>query len=362
MPGDDGTVIFQKASPGGSGPGRNRRTAFVFAVLLALGVLFLGSVWWASRFYETTDDAFLAGAVSNVAPQVPGRVVQVLAQDNQSVRAKEVLVRLDRAPYLAKSAQSRAELAEAGRRLQEAVSQHQAALATAEQARADASSAEAQADNAATDLGRYDQLARTGAVSQQARDNAQTLARTTASALTASRKRIAAAEAQAALAAAQIETARAAVDRYRAALDKDLLDLAYTEIRAGLDGKVTRKAVEPGDYLQPGQTVMSLVGASVWVVANFKETQIKNMRPGNPVAIVVDAYPDHVFKGRVDSIQAGTGAAFSLLPPQNASGNFVKVVQRVPVKITFELGPGEDAMHLAPGMSVLPRVDVRGAR
>lgn len=342
-------------------PPRKSR-AVVKAALAVLAVCALGASgawWWHARSFETTDNAFITAHVTSVSPQVGGRVLEVLVQDNQKVEAGDVLIRLDKAPFTVKADQARANLNESRQKLEEARSQHQVALAAAAQARADAASAEAQAANAATDLKRYRNLVNSGAVSQQAHDNAETLAHTTSSALLGARKHLAAAEAQAGLAAAQILTAQAGVEKSRAALDQALLDLSYTETKAQVGGRVTKKAVEPGDYVQTGQAVLGLVQDDVWVVANFKETQLQDMRPGQPVSISVDAYPGEEFQGHVDSFQAGTGAAFSLLPPQNATGNYVKVVQRVPVKIVFDLAPAEAGMHLAPGMSVVPRVKVR---
>ncbi|MBF0482152.1 MAG: HlyD family secretion protein [Desulfovibrionaceae bacterium] len=341
-------------------PGRKRSGAPValIALLAVLAACGAGLWWWRSQGYESTDDAFIAGHVASVSPRVAGRVVETPVDDNQSVPAGGVLVRLDPDTFKVKCNQAEADVSEAEQKLQEARARHLAALASAEQSKADAVAIEAGAANAATDLFRYNHLIDSGAVSQQARDNADTASRTTAATLQAARKRQAAAEAQAAVAAAQVKTAEAGVDKFRAALEQARLELSYTEVKASVAGRVTNKAVEPGDYLQPGQAVMSLVRDDVWVVANFKETQLTRMRPGQSVAIGVDAFPDHEFTGRVESLQAGTGAAFSLLPPQNASGNYVKVVQRVPVKIVFDQPPGED-YHLAPGMSVVPRVRVR---
>ncbi len=349
----------QAMAPNKNNRARGRAAIVVVALLAVAALAATGVWWWHARAFEETDDAFIAGHVTNVSSQVAGRVQEVLVDDNMPVRTGDVLVRLDPATFQAKLDQSKADLVEAEQKLREAISQHQASLAQAEQAKADATSAEAQAANASTDLSRYNQLVHSGAVSQQARDNAETLARTTSSSHQAARKHVAAAEAQAALAAAQIETARAVVEKFKAALEKDRLDLSYTEIKARVNGRITKKSVEPGDFVQVGQSMLNLVQDDIWVVANFKETQLKGMKPGQPVDITVDAYPDHPFKGRVDSIQAGTGAVFSLLPPQNASGNYVKVVQRVPVKIVFDLLPTEAEMHLAPGMSVVPRVKVR---
>lgn len=339
---------------------RPRKTATMVIALLAVAVVAGAGLWWLqTRAFETTDDAFITGRVTSVSSQVAGRVLEVLVADNQRIAAGDLLVRLDPATFQVKRDQALANLHESGQKLQEARSQHLAALAAAEQAKADASSAQAQATNASTDLTRYNKLVESGAVSQQAKDNADTLSRTTSSALQAAHKRIAAAEAQAALAGTQIQTAEAVVEKNQAALEQAKLDLAYSEIKVLVGGRVTKKSVEPGDYVQVGQSMMNLVQDELWVVANFKETQLQGMRPGQPVDITVDAYPGHRFTGHVDSLQAGTGAAFSLLPAQNATGNYVKVVQRVPVKIVFDLLPAESGMHLAPGMSVVPRVRVR---
>ena len=328
----------------------------LLAVTAAAGA---GIWWWQTRAYETTDDAFITGRITAVSSQVAGRVLEVPVADNQKVAAGDLLVRLDPATFQVKRDQALANLHESEQKLQEARSQHLASLAAVEQAKADAASAQAQAANASTDLGRYNKLVASGAVSQQSKDNADTLSRTTSSTLQAAYKRIVASEAQAALAGTQIQTALAVVEKNRAALEQANLDLAYSEIKTLVSGRVTKKSVEPGDYVQVGQAIMSLVQDEIWVVANFKETQLQGMRPGQHVDITVDAYPDHRFTGHVDSLQAGTGAAFSLLPAQNATGNYVKVVQRVPVKIVFDLQPAEAGMHLAPGMSVVPKVRVR---
>ena len=342
-------------------PTRRKRNWTLIALLVVLGLAAASGagMWWLhAQTYETTDDAFITGHVATVSAQVPGRVGAVLVDDNQKVNAGDVLVKLDQETFAVKVNQAKADLKESEQKLEETRSGHLAALATVEQIKADATSAQAQMANAVTDLSRYNHLIVSGAVSQQARDNADTLSRTTAAGLQSARKHVAAAEAQAALAATQIQTAEAGVAKYRAALEQAQLDLSYTEIKARVSGRVTKKSVEPGDYVQVGQAILNLVSDNIWIVANFKETQLKGMRPGQPVTLTVDAYPEHEFKGHVDSLQAGTGAAFSLLPPQNASGNYVKVVQRVPVKIVFDLQPGESEMHLAPGMSVAPKVRV----
>jgi len=158
---------------------------------------------------------------------------------------------------------------------------------------------------------------------------------------------------------AQVEAARGRLAQAAATLSQAELNLGYATVRAPVGGRITKKVVEVGQVVQPGQVLLSMVGLDdVWVVANFKETSLAHVRPGQRATIQVDTHPGVVFKARVDSIQAGSGAVFSLLPPENATGNFVKVVQRIPVKLVFE--PGENSRHLlVPGMSVIPIIDIR---
>ncbi len=155
-----------------------------------------------------------------------------------------------------------------------------------------------------------------------------------------------------------LDSTRAASEEAAAQLDQAKLNLGYTKITAPVSGRITRKNVEPGDYVETGQTLFSIAPHEIWVVANFKETQLAHMRPGQPVTIRIDAFPGRVFHGHVDSLQSGTGARFSLLPAENATGNYVKVVQRLPVKILFDEPPEVQALF-APGLSVVPEVEVR---
>jgi membrane fusion protein (multidrug efflux system) len=196
------------------------------------------------------------------------------------------------------------------------------------------------------------------AVSQQALDDAVAAARRTAAALIAAQKGLEAAEAQFGVTKSQIETAEAALRSAAAQADQARLDLSYTEVTASEAGTIAHKNVSPGDYVQIGQNLIALVPLKIWITANFKETQLDLMRAGQPVEIRIDAYPGQTFHGHVDSFQRGSGPAFSLLPPENATGNFVKVVQRVPVKIVFD-DPPDASRPLGPGMSVVPRVKVR---
>jgi membrane fusion protein (multidrug efflux system) len=290
---------------------------------------------------------------------------------------------------------------------QSRVSQSASAVSTAQaavnQATAQLTAAQAEATRANADVARYQALYAKDEVSQQRLDAAIATAQTANAQVEAARQRVAAAQAQVAEARsaesaqaenarraatqiggaqagvgealgrlaqantapqqvavneAQVSTAGANIAQLQAAVEQAELELSYTKIYAPEDGRVTRKTVEQGALVQPGQPLLALVTGEIWVTANFKEDQIGKLRPGQPVEIDVDAYPDKVFKGEVESIQAGTGAAFSLLPPENATGNYVKVVQRVPVKIKFDEPPDPNHM-LAPGMSVVPEVRIK---
>ncbi len=346
----------------GNGNGARRRAVVWLILLLVAGIGFVpGSRVlrkWMS--HETTEDAFIEGPVVQVASQVAGRVLKVNVADNQQVAAGQVLVELDPVDYRSALAQSEAALAVARSQVEEARAGLAVAEASVGQAEAEVRVAETTAQNAEADLKRYQELAKTSAISSQTVDTAQAAARNAAARIEASRKQLAAARSQVGSANARVLSSQAAVRESETKVDQARQKLSYTQIKAQTPGRVTRKSVEPGNYVNTGQALMAVVGRPVWVVANFKETQLGKMRPGQPVEVRVDAFPGRVLPARVDSIQAGTGSRFSLLPPENATGNFVKVVQRVPVKITFE--PSADPAVLAlltPGMSVVPEVLVK---
>lgn len=323
------------------------------AVAVVLVVVAARYYAW-SRRHESTDDAFVDCHVVRVAPRVAGRARRVLVDDNQNVRAGDLLLEIDPADLRTALDRAHAARAQTQGRLAEAHAQLLVAEATEAQAGADIVAARAQADNAATDLARY-RATRTGAVSRQSVDAAATAATRSSAEVLVREKAKAAATAQIALARAQILSAEADLGDAEAAVAYAALQLSYTEVHAAEAGRVTLKSVTAGDYVQVGQQLFALVPDRVWVTANFKETQVRRLRPGQPVTIHIDAYARD-FRGRVDSIQAGSGAAFSLLPPENATGNYVKVVQRVPVKIVFD--EPTDEVLLGPGMSVEPTVTV----
>ena len=292
-----------------------------------------------------------------VSPRVPGFVTKLLVQDNQRVKAGDVLVELDPKDYEARVAQARADLATARAQSEQAKAQIAVEEAKAEQQQAAVAAVEAEKLRAEADLKRFEAV-ETRAVSQSQRDLAQAQARSTTANLEVSRNQAKAAVAQVALSRVSADAAAARVEQAQALLDLAELNLSYTRVTAAVDGRVTMRTVEPGINVQAGQALMALVPEEVWIVANFKETQLAYMRTNQPVTIRIDAYPGHKFKGRVDSIQSGTGARFSLLPAENAVGNYVKVVQRVPVKIVLDEKP-DPQLDIAPGMSVEPKVKVK---
>jgi membrane fusion protein (multidrug efflux system) len=341
-------------------PRKRSRQQKVFLAGVAALVLLIAAIVYDREFiapYESTDDAFIDGYVTLISPRVPGQVARLLVRDNQEVKAGDVLVEIDPRDYEASLAQTKADLAAAQSQSDQSGAKVKVSEAKVAQAQAAVTATEAEAQRAGDDLKRY-QSVESKAVSQSAIDLAQAQARSADANLQAAYSQTNAAEADVTLSEAGVETATAAVQQAEAKLQQAELNVSYTKIIAPIDGRVTARTVQLGHYILPGQALLALVPKDVWVTANFKETQLTYMKPGQPVDLRVDAYPNKKFKGKVDSLQAGTGARFSLLPPENAVGNYIKVVQRVPVKIIFdeELPTNLD---IAPGMSVVPEVKVK---
>ena len=402
-------------------PARSGRWRFIAAalvVLVAIGVF----VWWHTRGRESTDDAQIDGHITQIAPRVSGTVVLVPIENNKAVQAGAVLLQIDRRDYEVAVQRARAELADAQANAAAArtgvpvaeietranvttasggVVEAEAAVAAAEQqvdaARANLVAAqaherekEATAIKTARDVERLKGLVQKDEVSQQQFDAAVAQAAAARATADAAKSDVAAAQAAIGVAEQRARQARGAavqahgtmataqtapqqlqisqaralaaearVKEAQAALAQAELNLQYTTVKAPVDGVISRKTVEVGQVVQTGQPLLALVSLErVWVTANFKETQLKAMREGQPATVEVDALGGKSFNGHVDSISPATGAKFSLLPPENATGNFVKVVQRVPVKIVFD--SGQDPNHLLrPGMSVTPTVYVR---
>ena len=340
------------------GPMRRKVVPFVLAAAVVVGMVFGVKSWLHARMWVGTDNAFLEAHVQQVSSRLAARVDAVPVQDNQFVKAGQVLVQLDDRDLKVAMQQSEANLKSAEADVVKAEAQRQAALSAAAQAVAQVESAQATSQNSDIELARAEKLRQSGAVAQRDLDTAIKNAQTDKSSLTASQKQVGSLKAGVQYTAAAVESAKAAVVKARAELEKAKLDLSYTTITASLDGRVTVKSVEPGNYVQPGQSLMAVVSREVWIEANLKETQLARVRPGQEAVASVDAYPGLELHGHVDSVQAGSGAQFSLLPPENATGNYVKVVQRVPVKIVLDLSR-DDIPLLGPGMSVMPEIRVR---
>jgi membrane fusion protein (multidrug efflux system) len=304
------------------------RIAVVVIVLLLIAG---GIVWWLSaRQYEDTDDAFIDTHIIHVSPQIAGQVLAIHVNDNQPVRAGQPLVDIDARTQETQLEQTLAQRLQATTQIEQAQAQERAALA--------------QVVNTSRDLARYRSLQATTpqAVAQQQVDQAEAAARNAIAQRDQAAAQIAGAQAQMKVLDAQIATAR--------------LNLGYAHVVAPVDGHIAQRSVAPGNYVSPGQELMAIVPNRLWVTANFKETQLRLMRRGQHVRVTVDSC-DKDIDGHVDSIQRGAGQAFGILPPENATGNFVKVVQRVPVKILLDHVP--PGCILGPGMSVEPSVTVR---
>lgn len=328
-------------------------------IAAAAALVALAAGGYYARFvapFESTDDAFVEADVTPIAPQVAGRVLRVAVSDNQAVEAGAVLFEIDPSDYQAKLDQARAELAADRGKAAQAAAQLSVDRAKVAQERASVTAAEAEATRAEADYQRYLTVGIEGVSASQI-DLAATQARASAAEVTAARNRQLAMEAQTTLDEADIQSARAEVLSGEALVHQAELNLSYARVVAPVAGFVTHRGVQPGDYAQAGQPQLALVPKQLWIIANFKETQLTHMRPGQPAEISVDAYPQLKLQGHVDSIQSGAGARFSLFPPENASGNYVKVVQRVPVKIVLDDLP--EALALGPGMSVIPEVRIR---
>jgi membrane fusion protein (multidrug efflux system) len=333
------------AAPPVAAPARRRNPLpFVIAGVIALAFAGFGlRQWLYSRHHVRTENAQVEGHVIPVLPKVAGFVAAVGVDENQTVRAGDTLVVIDDRDYRAKLEQAEGDLAVS---LAAAGGPGRAGQARAQvqAARANVAQAEAGAWRAKLDLERYRGLAERQVVGRQVLDNAEAAARGADAQLQAAREQVAAA-------IAGMSGAEAKAEANRAARDQAALQVTYTRIVAPSGGVVSRKNVEVGQLVQVAQPLMTVVPLDdVWIVANLKETEVRDVNPGDPAEIKVDAYPGRRFAGRVESMSPASGARFSLLPPDNATANFTKVVQRIPVRIRLA-GPQDPAFTLRPGMS-----------
>lgn len=359
---------------GGDQPGTKRRRT-ISVVLMAVTVVaaVAGAYYYGNtQSFQSTDDAFIEGDITDLAPKVAGRVEAVLIGDNQFVKKGDLLVTIDPRDYDAALRQKQASLdsfkAQAAA-VEATIEQQQAhleTLASTEQAdQATAQAERANAVNAAALLKRNQELFARGAIAPQDLDRTRADADSTAATLDADLKKVAADEALQREANYQLKTygalfqsVQAMIAETDAGVESAKLNRSYAEIRAPADGLITNRTVQLGNYVQVGQVLLSLVPTDLYVTANFKEDQLQHLRAGQPATIHIDSLPGKSFAGHVHSIQAGSGGRFSLLPPENATGNYVKVVQRVPVKILFDRTP-ETELPIGPGESAAPIVKVQ---
>ncbi len=324
----------------------------ILAVLIIAGVLY----WLHARHYENTDDAFIDGHMSQVSAQVAGRIVSLAIEDNQMVKKDAPLLQIDPRDYQVKLATAQSQRAQAAAQVDQAKAGLLQQQANVDQAMAQVRVAEADLVQQQTDLNRYRSID-PKAITRQQLDTTSAQTKSAAARLDASKQAVQGARAQVEAQKAMIEASDANLQAADANIANAELQLAYTTIKAPQDGRVTRRTAELGNYANPGQALLAIVPDDVWVTANFKETQLAAMKVGQAVRVEVDACPDSDIEAHVQSFQSGTGAVFSSLPAENATGNYVKVVQRVPVKIVFDRKP--EGCRLAPGLSVSPRVTVR---
>jgi membrane fusion protein, multidrug efflux system len=348
-------------------PARSRRSIVLpIVILLALaGLFWVGKTWLYGRSHESTDNAQVDGHIVPVLAKIGGYVAAVSVAENDRVAEGALLVQVDSSELHARLAQAEGDLAAAEAAVggNGGVGQAEAAVATASSQRASLEAqviaARANEARALSDLQRATELADKQIVSRQQLDAARAAAEAASAQREATERQASAGGSSVSSAQAGVRLAQARVAAARAARDNAALQVAFTHITAPVAGVVSRKNVEVGQLVQPGQPLLSIVSDSgVWVTANLKETQLADVRVGQPVDLEVDAYPGCVAAGKVESIGAATGAKFALLPPDNATGNFTKVVQRVPVRVAIAKGCGE-GRALRPGMSVVAHVSTR---
>jgi membrane fusion protein (multidrug efflux system) len=376
----DDTQRQSSSPPGKPAPGAPvKRRSYRVWIILAILLLVAAAVgtWYviSTANLETTDDAYTDGFAISIAPQVSGQVIELAVRDNQFVHAGDVLFRIDPRPFIAERDQDAADLENArgqlagARYAAEVAGKNFPALLAAAQAdevaaEAQVLAAQATLFKAQTDARRQHSLPR-AATTQQDVDYADAALRQAEAQVSQAQAQVKQAQARVTQATpvqqnigetqARVSQLDGGVNQAQAALDRANLNLDWSVVRAPQDGYVTQRTVAMGNYLQAGQSVMSLVTPQVWVTANFKETQLDRMRPGDAVTFEVDAYPNLKLHGHVDSVQQGSGSRFSAFPAENATGNYVKIVQRVPVKLVIDSGlqPG---LPLPLGISVVPTV------
>ena len=338
-----------------------KRLGLIAAILVIAGAAaWYGWSWWTlGRFMVSTDDAYVGGHSTPISPHIAGFVAEIAVIDNQLVYAGQLLIRLDDRDVRAAADHADAILLQRTGALASLRARYTLQQSTIEQAAADLDAKKARAEFAHKDAERYRVLAATNSGTQQNAQRTFSLDQEAAAAVSAAQAGIVAAKQQLQVLHAQIAEAEAAVAQARADLQTARLNLGYAEIRSPIDGYVGNRAAEVGAYVSQGAYLLTIVPAhGLWVDANFKEDQLAQMQPGQPATIVADTLPGHVFHGHVRSLAPATGAVFSVIPPENATGNFTKIVQRVPVRIALD---DDDSTlgRIRPGLSTAATIDTR---
>jgi membrane fusion protein (multidrug efflux system) len=353
-------AAVEPAAPAGTPP--NKRVIGIVAVIALIALGGGGRMWYRSHYYVETENAYVSGHVHPVSARIAGVVTRVLVEDNQAVKAGDVIAELDPADQRVRVEQIEAQIASAEQQVLQADAQIAQVKAQASGAQAQVVQSQAQLLRTRQDAERYGQLYNTQmkAVSKAELDAANAAKAGATAELSARRENALAAQAQIAAAGSAREVFKAQVRVLQTQLKDARQQLGYNQIVAPVAGRVGKRSVEVGARIQPGQQLAAIVQDEVWITANFKETQLAGIVPGQAVHVVVDAMPDHPLVGRVDSFSPASGNQFALLPADNATGNFTKIVQRVPVKIVLR---PEDVRQLGgrlvPGMSALAEIELR---
>ncbi|MBM7043712.1 MULTISPECIES: HlyD family secretion protein [Rhizobium] len=359
-------VVEAPASAAATAPktGRKLIKRGVLAAALLAGVAFGADFgyhyWTVGRFIESTDDAYVKADYTTIAPKIAGYIKEVLVNDNDTVKAGQVLARIDDRDYQAALSQAKADLKAAEAAIANIDAQISLQQSLINQAKATVDASQASLDFAQSDAARSARLISNGAGTQSRVEQTQSTRDQATAAVERDQAALVAAQNKVPVLQTQRDQAAAQRDRAAAAVQQAELNLSYTDIVAAVDGTVGARSIRLGQYVTSGTQLMAVVPLhSVYVVANFKETQLTYVRPGQSVEIKVDSFPDVAIKGHVDSLSPASGLEFSLLPPDNATGNFTKIVQRIPVKIVID---DEHLVGLRSGMSVEPEIDTKAAQ
>jgi membrane fusion protein (multidrug efflux system) len=342
-------------------PARGKRLILLLlAAAIVVGVVLFGVHWWTvGRFLESTDDAYVGGDVTVIGPKVPGYITELKVVDNQFVHAGDLLVKIDDRDYVAALNKAQGAVAAQEALLANLDATEQLQHAVVSQAKAGIDAANAETVRSRDDQVRYQVLSGRSAVSVESFQRADATYKTAQANGAKAQASMLASQRQLDVIATQKQQARAALEQARAERDMARLNVGYTELRAPVDGVIGNRRARVGAYAAAGTQLLSVVPATgLWVDANFKEDQLTHMHPGQAVSIEADVLPGQVFHGHLDSLAPATGSQFSVLPPENATGNFTKIVQRVPVRVYLD---GEDGRlgKLRPGLSVIAEVDTK---